>query len=253
MTTNIREEVRKARKNQENIMILSMDNDKYNNAIEIVLSKEEDKVSALARANQIGTDLLGQWQTSGARYFFGNAGDEQKLSIDQVRTKITLDIKTKINNKFQFASSTRKKRKSEDYNRIILGQFIFQDLLPNYGWKVEIVHAELEDIVRATKGSLKLEGYEEMIDEAYLSGIYDTELVEGKAENGRDWLKKAGISLDDPYSIFSDELQQKRKRRKLNDTQTIPAESGSVQELSNGMYVCVVHLLFKLLSLHTDS
>lgn len=253
MTKNIRQEVSKARKNQGNIIILSMDYDKYNNAIEVILSKEEDKALALTRADQIGKDLLGNLQSSGARHFFGNAGDEKKLSIDQVRSKITQDIKTKINNKFQFSSSTRNKRKNEGYNRVILGQFIFQDLLPNYGWKVEIVHTELEDVPRATKGSLKLEGYEEMIDEAYLSGIYDTELVEGKAENGRDWLKKAGISLDDPYSIFSDELQQKRKRRKLNDTQTIPAESGSVQELSNGMYVYVVHLLFKLLSLHTDS
>ena len=58
MTGNIREEVRKARKNQVNIMILSMDHDKYNNAIDIVLSKEEDKASALTRANQIGKDLL---------------------------------------------------------------------------------------------------------------------------------------------------------------------------------------------------
>ena len=83
--------------------------------------------------------------------------------------------------------------------------------------------------------------------------IRNTELVEGKAEDGRDWLLKTGISLDDPYSIFSNDLQQKRKRRKLNETQIIPAENGSVQELSNGMYVYVVYLLFKLLSLHTNS
>lgn len=200
MKRNIRDEVSKARKNKEHTIILSMDNEKYNNAIEVIVSEEEDKVSALARVNQIGTDLLGKLQNSGAQYFFRNAGDEKKLSDVQVYTKITEDIKTKINNKFQFSSSTRKKRKeSEGLNLAILGQFIFQDLLPNYGWQVSVdTTNELADVVRATKGSLKLKGYKEMIDEAYLSGIYDTELVEGKAEDGRDWLLKAGISLDDP-------------------------------------------------------
>jgi len=53
-----------------------MKNEKYKNAIRDALTEDSDK----SLAEQIGTTLLKQFQDAGAKRFFKNAGDEEKIS-----------------------------------------------------------------------------------------------------------------------------------------------------------------------------
>ena len=68
-----------------------------------------------------------------------------------------------------------------------------------------------------------------MIDYAFLNGIYEEMLVKGGSEDGQKWLEKARIDPDDPYSIFNEELKQERKRRKLNDGNTLSGDNDTQQ------------------------
>ena len=112
-----------------------------------------------------------------------------------------------------------------------------QKYLVNDGWEVKTDKKKELDVLVATKGLRNLTGgYEEIIEEAYLGGVYDKEL-EGMAINDKDWLKQAGINVDvDPYSVFDEALKQKRKRRKHNDQVADGGDIGGEENI-NGMYL----------------
>ena len=72
----------------------------------------------------------------------------------------------------------------------------------------------LDDTVASCQrsgGPCKLVGLDEILDDAYLSGFYEAHVVD--TEEGRGILEHAGV-LDDPESIFSDDLRCERNRRK---------------------------------------
>jgi len=246
MIGHLREKLTHARKNQDDIYIISMKYDDYKDKITEganILLKKDDILSISIGSGEIGATLLEKLERSGAKYFFTSSGDERRLSHDDALTKITKDVREKArelrsrNTNSQSVvssgtngdtplSSTRKKRNSSrnaqgmnareyiaDYVRVIL---------PDHGWVVKYKRINELDVLVATResgsdnnreGPNKLTGFDEIIDEAFVSGFYEKHIV--GTENGREWLEQAGI-LEDPYSIFDDDLKCRRKRRKHN-------------------------------------
>ena len=141
-----------------------------------------------------------------------------------------IDIIKDITSQDKFTSSTRKKRSINEPNRPLLGQRIGEILEEHYGWQVQSPSSDsLNNDYIATKGTCTLTGHDEMINYAFLNGIYEEMFVKGGSEDGQKWLEKARINLEHPYSIFNEELQQERKRRKLNDGHTLSGDNDTQQ------------------------
>lgn len=150
----------------------------------------------------------------------------------------------------EFLSSTRKKRKNRgdstiQYDaRVYIAAYVRTRMLPEHGWILKRkVKCGFDVWVASRTISGKEEEYigdDAILDEAYLSGFYEEHVVGTK--EGNEYLGKAGI-LDEPFSIFSDELkcerENRKKRHKLGEKQTDPLLSESQgskrQENSNGM------------------
>ena len=86
MVKDIRKEVVKARKGHDKIIILSLENEKYKTAFDNIVSSEKDKISE-SRSRELGGSLLERLRGGGAKYFFKQAGDEQKLSRDEILSR----------------------------------------------------------------------------------------------------------------------------------------------------------------------
>jgi len=259
ITRDFRKKLAKARTNQAQIAVVNMKNDKYRSEImggATTLAKEHDQLLASLKAEDIGLTLLEQFKSSGARYFFMHLGDQVNIKFSEALEKIIKDIKEQarelrngsnnsplVINDGSFEdtviSSTRKKRKSTSNSTIqctpreYMAHHV-RDILPDHGWTVRRKSINGLDVRVASRGRpgiqgpWELVGYDHIIEETYLSGFYETHVVETK--NGREMLEKAGI-LDEPYSIFSEELKRKRKRRKHNQEQTVGLRSETGNEV----------------------
>lgn len=86
MVKDIRKGVVKARKGHDKIVILSLENEKYKTAFDNIVSSEKDKISE-SRSRALGGSLLERLRSGGAKYFFKQAGDEQKLSRDEILSR----------------------------------------------------------------------------------------------------------------------------------------------------------------------
>lgn len=145
-----------------------------------------------------------------------------------------IDIIKDITSQDKFTSSTRKKRSINEPNRPLLGQRIGEILEEHYGWQVQSPSSDsLNNDYIATKGTCTLTGHDEMINYAFLNGIYEEMFVKGGSEDGQKWLEKARINIEHPYSIFNEELKQERKRRKLNDGHTLSGDNDTQQNAGN--------------------
>ena len=82
ITRNLRKKLSDARKKRDDIVIVNMKNEKYKSEIirwAKTLGEENNKSAASLKAVEMGQSLLGQFEGSGARHFFRNAGDEGKI------------------------------------------------------------------------------------------------------------------------------------------------------------------------------
>ena len=93
---NLGEKLADARKNHVRIVVVSMRNDKYKNAIiggANTLAKENNQSSARSRAGEIGTTLLEQFKSSGARHFFKAAVDDEEIAWSEaLKSKFDVSI-----------------------------------------------------------------------------------------------------------------------------------------------------------------
>lgn len=142
-----------------------------------------------------------------------------------------------------FLSSTRMKQMKNKRTTIrdtpreyIAGyiEIMLRQEAAQYGWvlKKDSLDNPIWEKKSIAGGIDTFTGYDEILDEAYRIGFYE-EYVVGE-EDGRDFLDKAGI-LEDPYSIFDEELKRKRKRRKQEQQQTnsTHVEGGNQMSKSN--------------------
>jgi len=141
-------------------------------------------------------------------------------------------------------SSTRRKRKrsgnAASAPREYMSLYI-KDILPDHGWKLKRKTVNGLDGWLATRvpgaenngrtGPDKLFGLDEIIDEAFVSGLYETYVV--GTENGREYLEQAGI-FNEPYSIFDEDLKLRRKRRKKDQEETNLLQTESTESCNNG-------------------
>ena len=127
-------------------------------------------------------------------------------------------------------SSTRKKRKRtgnldnpvEYLAGIVVGrlpkQEIKRDQPHNPIWKKP-----------TPDGIMKYVGYREIINKAFLDGFYDKQIVQ--SESGQFYLNLVSM-CDKPYSIFSKEIQQKRKRHRQNQEGSNSSQTVKISEQS---------------------
>lgn len=141
-----------------------------------------------------------------------------------------------------YVSSTRTKRSSDQFGsqqrRGKMSQVV-RDFLrdqPEHGFKVtHILDKVTQNYVPvASRGNLTLTGYDDILEWAHLDGFYEDQIV--GTVRGQEWLKKFGIS-DSPYSIFTEDEQNQRKRRKLNpdNPSALSAEDSSQSNANIGM------------------
>ena len=123
-------------------------------------------------------------------------------------------------------SSRRKKRKrtgSVEDPHLWLADIVVK-LLP----KQEIKYDHLNNPIwekNTLEGVVKYTGYEEIINETYLTGFYDENIVQ--SEEGQCWLERAGLS-NNPYSIFNERLQQKRKHYMQNKQRSSTSRTAGI-------------------------
>ena len=143
-----------------------------------------------------------------------------------------------------FVSSTRKKRNSSgnptihssprEYLAAHVVTLIKDEEWP--GWvakeKKNGVTGNFDWVAINDKEKRQLNGYDEILDEAYLSGVYDDFIV--YTEVGNDFLKRAGVE-EDPYSIFSEELKRRRKRCKQGHDQADLSSPENTQVMVDAM------------------
>ena len=132
-------------------------------------------------------------------------------------------------------SSTRSKRKAmgngsstakENPREYIAGYVIRNILCHHDGWRVRERNTLglYETVASRVNSDVEYVGPGEILDETYLSGLYDEEVV-SKSE-GKGFLQNAGI-LNEPYFIFSEELQREKKRRKHSGEGQAPSPNAA--------------------------
>ena len=156
------------------------------------------------------------------------------MNVYKVAQAENHQAKNASSNQINFLSSTRRKHDSSEQNTIYsdpreyLGGHIVSLIVKNK-WKgmtrkSKSVGGLQVDVAIRDKSGEKFTGYNEILEEAYVSGVYDDFIV--GTEEGQSYLESRGIR-EKPYSIFGEELKRKRKRRKLGHDETNQSSLGN--------------------------
>lgn len=159
---------------------------------------------------------------------------QAQVNVYKVAQAENHQAKNASSNQINFLSSTRRKHDSSEQNTIYsdpreyLGGHIVSLIVKNK-WKgmtrkSKSVGGLQVDVAIRDKSGEKFTGYNEILEEAYVSGVYDDFIV--GTEEGQSYLESRGIR-EKPYSIFGEELKRKRKRRKLGHDETNQSSLGN--------------------------